>query len=166
MLGFCFLVGIGRSGVMIGSLCASRTWTPLKGLIRKLRRCFLNFLGSFLFVFWPLGVGFPRFWPENRIPHEKLHIYIYIYIYRQLGMSRIQKNEQKAAKNHRGELFSVYGIRTLPYTGKKVPPRVFGCFFFNFLDSRHAQLSIYAVLHEESHFQVKNKEIRRPEVKT
>ena len=34
-----------------------------------------------------------------------------------------------------------------------------------FKDSRHAQLSIYAVFHEESDVQVKNKEIRRPEAK-
>ena len=41
----------------------------------------------------------------------------------------------------------------------------FACFFINFEDSRHAQLSIYAVFDEESDFQVKNKEIRRPEAK-
>ena len=32
-----------------------------------------------------------------------------------------------------------------------------------FKDSRHAQLSIYAVFHEESDFQAKNKQFRRPE---
>ena len=37
--------------------------------------------------------------------------------------------------------------------------------FFKFEDSRHAQLPIYAVFHEESEFQVKNDEIRRPEAK-
>ena len=39
-------------------------------------------------------------------------------------------------------------------------------FLINPKDSRHAQLSIYAVFDEESNFQVKNKEIRRPEAKT
>ena len=34
-----------------------------------------------------------------------------------------------------------------------------------FKDSRHAQMSIYAVFHEESDFQFKNKKIRRPEPK-
>ena len=34
-----------------------------------------------------------------------------------------------------------------------------------FKDSRHAQLSIYAVFHEESEFQVKNQKFRRPEAK-
>ena len=34
-----------------------------------------------------------------------------------------------------------------------------------FWDSRHAQFCIYAVFDEESDFQVKNKEIRRPEAK-
>ena len=32
-------------------------------------------------------------------------------------------------------------------------------------DSRHAQLSIYAVFHEESEFQVKKLKFRRPEAK-
>ena len=36
---------------------------------------------------------------------------------------------------------------------------------FKFEDSRHAQLSIYAVFHEESEFQVKIKQIQRPEAK-
>ena len=44
-------------------------------------------------------------------------------------------------------------------------PTVLGCLFIKFEDSRHAQLSIYAVFDEESDVQVKNKEIRRPEAK-
>ena len=37
--------------------------------------------------------------------------------------------------------------------------------FIKFSDSRHAQLSIYAVFDEECNFQVKSKQIRRPEAK-
>ena len=46
-----------------------------------------------------------------------------------------------------------------------VAPLLFFCFFIKFADSRHAQLSIYAVFDEESDFQVINKEIRRLEAK-
>ena len=41
----------------------------------------------------------------------------------------------------------------------------FYCVFIKFDDSRHARLSIYAVFHEESDFEVKNKEIRLLDVK-
>ena len=34
---------------------------------------------------------------------------------------------------------------------------------FKFEDSKHAQLSIYTVFHEESDFHVKNQQIRHPE---
>ena len=38
-------------------------------------------------------------------------------------------------------------------------------FLANFWDSRHFQLATYTVFDEESNFQVKNEEIRRPEAK-
>ena len=38
----------------------------------------------------------------------------------------------------------------------------FPWFFFKIKDSRHAQLSKYAVFHEESDFQVKNKQFLEP----
>ena len=38
-------------------------------------------------------------------------------------------------------------------------------FFIKFEDSRHAQLSICAVVHEESDFQIKNDQIRQLEPK-
>ena len=58
-------------------------------------------------------------------------------------MSRIHKFEEKTANNPKGGTF----------------------FSIKFGDSRHAQLSIYAAFDEECDFQVKNKEIRRPEAK-
>ena len=38
-------------------------------------------------------------------------------------------------------------------------------FFIKFEESRHAQMCIYVVFHEESDFEVKNKEVRRLDVK-
>jgi len=59
-------------------------------------------------------------------------------------------------------------MKTYGSIGKYMKTQYFIIFlwiFMTFSDSRHAQLSIYAVVHEESDFQVKNEEIRRPEAK-
>ena len=80
---------------------------------------------------WPLGVGFPYFWPENRILRD---------------ISALEPDSQ--IWNRISSLKNVEII-----------------FSIKNLDSRHFQVSIYTVFDEESDFQVKNKEIRRPEGK-
>ena len=65
-------------------------------------------------------------------------------VYRQLGMSRIIKFDEKHQNTEENGFY---------------------CVFIKFDDSRHARLSIYAVFHEESDFEVKNMEIRRLDVK-
>ena len=43
--------------------------------MKKSQQLFSKFCGFVFPDVWPLGAGFPHFWPEHRIPRQKLYIF-------------------------------------------------------------------------------------------